>query len=204
MQATIENATKRCSRCRDWKPYDEYTIDRSTTDGRCRYCKSCLYTKVTNVCVRCGAEFKRAMQQQYCSLSCRSIACAKHGEQHPTYKGRVTSGKYVRVWEPGHPLANSDGYVLEHRKVLFDNDVVVPDGYHVHHVNGDPSDNSFSNLAVLTPKEHRAAHRKDRGTPEEIAERKRQYQREWCMKNRDHIRAYRLARRAAGIQRSIA
>jgi hypothetical protein len=49
----------------------------------------------------------------------------KHGDPLPNkplraFTKRSTSGVYVRIWEPTHPLAMKDGYVLEHRKVLHD------------------------------------------------------------------------------------
>lgn len=65
---------------------------------------------------------------------------------------------YVRVWEPEHPLAGADGYVYEHRKVVHDAGVVVPDGYHVHHVDGDKRNNDPANLLVASNSDHQAHH----------------------------------------------
>jgi len=50
------------------------------------------------------------------------------------------------------------GYALEHRMVLHDAGIEIPDGMHVHHINGDKLDNQLENLEVLTPAEHRARH----------------------------------------------
>lgn len=69
---------------------------------------------------------------------------------------------YVRVWEPDHPLANKDGHVLEHRKVLYDAGI-DPRGKHVHHRNEDKADNRIENLEVKTPRAHSRGHIADRG-----------------------------------------
>ena len=60
-------------------------------------------------------------------------------------------------------LANVDGYVLEHRKVLYDAGVEVLRGCHVHHVNGDRSDNRLVNLEVKRPRDHIRDHIMERG-----------------------------------------
>jgi hypothetical protein len=70
----------------------------------------------------------------------------------------VTIRGYVRVWAPDHPLANRDGYVLEHRKVVYDAGIEIPEGFHVHHVNEDPSDNRLENLEVVPASEHWRKH----------------------------------------------
>lgn len=70
---------------------------------------------------------------------------------------------YVRVWCPGHPMANSDGYALEHRKVLHDAGVAIPDGFHVHHLNEDRADNRPENLGVKSPRDHVRDHIAERG-----------------------------------------
>jgi len=69
---------------------------------------------------------------------------------------------YIRVWSPGHPTAAKDGYALEHRLVLHEAGVLLPSGHHVHHLNGNKTDNRAENLAVLSVGEHGAAHRRER------------------------------------------
>ncbi len=66
---------------------------------------------------------------------------------------------YIRLWRPGHRLAGNDGYVLEHRMVLHEEGAELPDGHHVHHRNGDRTDNRIENLVVVTPAEHGRFHR---------------------------------------------
>lgn len=71
----------------------------------------------------------------------------------------VRSDGYRRVWvTKHHPIAASDGNVLEHRLVLFNAGVEVPPGHHVHHKNGDKLDNRLENLEVMTESEHHRLH----------------------------------------------
>ena len=79
-----------------------------------------------------------------------------------THRSVMTSG-YVRIWEADHPLANADGYVLEHRKVVYDAGIEIPDGFHVHHINGIKEDNRLENLEVIDGAEHVKRHQWDRG-----------------------------------------
>ena len=129
----------------------EHTI---TTGGRTFKCHP--FT-----CEFCGVEFWRRRKQPFCGLKCRS---ALHGQKfrgvnHPTYKGRVlhTAG-YIRIFKPGHALAAADGYVLEHRLVVYEAGIEVPKGYHVHHLNYDRADNRLENLSVMPANEHRSSH----------------------------------------------
>ena len=69
----------------------------------------------------------------------------------------------MRVWCPGHPVANSDGYALEHRKVLYDAGVELPAYAHVHHVNEDKADNRLENLEVKSARDHVVDHATARG-----------------------------------------
>jgi endogenous inhibitor of DNA gyrase (YacG/DUF329 family) len=43
----------------------------------------------------------------------------------------------------------------------------IPAGHHIHHRDGDPLNNSISNLECVTPSQHRIAHRDDHQTPEQ-------------------------------------
>jgi len=87
----------------------------------------------------------------------------KHGDPlkmlRPNYGSgrRITPAGYIEVWVPGHPVANADGYALEHRYVMYElgHDVA---GMHVHHLDHDKGNNDASNLAILTPEEHSAHH----------------------------------------------
>lgn len=69
------------------------------------------------------------------------------------------------VLRPGHPGANSNGYILESRAVMEDMiGRLLEQGEHVHHRNGNPSDNRPENLELLSP----AAHLQRHGRPPTI------------------------------------
>lgn len=109
-----------------------------------------------------------------CSRQCLARGlCGKHWEQakregrlstFPLVRdGKRAQGDYVAVYEPEHPLAAKGGYVLEHRKVVYDAGIDVPKGYIVHHLNEDPSDNRLENLQVISRGEHSRLHHQQRG-----------------------------------------
>lgn len=102
----------------------------------------------------CGAHYQR--KRKYGDVQADRPLMVRDGRS-------VMASGYVRVWAPGHPMANADGYALEHRKVLFDAGVDVPEGHHVHHLNGNKTDNRRENLAVIDEAEHHRHHAREAG-----------------------------------------
>lgn len=69
--------------------------------------------------------------------------------------GRVSGGRYEQIYSRLHPMANHDGYVLEHRLIMekklgryLTKDEIV------HHLDGDGHNNKLSNLKLTTRKKH--------------------------------------------------
>lgn len=75
---------------------------------------------------------------------------AYHGTKFRRYEGR-------KYFTPGHAdrLAGVEDL---HREVWKREVGPIPDGWHVHHVDFDPSNNDVSNLQCLAPPEHEAIH----------------------------------------------
>lgn len=89
----------------------------------------------------------------------------KHGDPLVNQRPGVRVGHigYRLVWEPTHPLAMVDGYVMEHRKVVHDAGIHIPPGHHVHHINGDKLDNRLENLEVKSASDHSREHAEEAG-----------------------------------------
>jgi hypothetical protein len=96
-------------------------------------------------CPKCRGQMDR--QAKLCG------PCRGYGRKRHT----MPSG-YIRVYVPGHPAANSDGYALEHRYVAHEAGWTIPAGSHVHHKNGIKDDNRLENLEVLKASEHHRQH----------------------------------------------
>jgi hypothetical protein len=75
----------------------------------------------------------------------------------------VRKNGYRAIWAPDHPMANSDGYVAEHRMVVHDAGIPIPPGHHVHHKNGDKRDNRLENLEVALASDHHRTHVREAG-----------------------------------------
>lgn len=93
----------------------------------------------------------------------RSKSCARCAGVGRNCGGPKITRGYRRVWAPDHPLAGSDGNVLEHRKVLHDAGIEIPSGFHVHHVDGDKLNNDLANLVVKPESDHHRDHIREAG-----------------------------------------
>lgn len=130
----------------------------------------------SRICIGCGEVFARNRKfthaqwavTRYCSRQCASqrlrkplplCACGcgqaidrgrKWVRGHRPY--RLYDG-YRKVWRP-----DLGGMILEHRAVLHDAGVEIPDGWHVHHKNEVKTDNRLENLEVIEIAEHTRLH----------------------------------------------
>lgn len=143
--------------------------------GRARFCsRACADAAKCNhtvlVCELCGKPVAQTPSQlargwgRYCSTTCYHEAQRAYRSEH-FHNGkpvlRMASG-YIRVWEPNHPTAHA-GYVYEHRLVM--ERVIgryLTSEEHVHHVNRKKDDNRPENLVVMSHREHRKLHTRER------------------------------------------
>lgn len=91
----------------------------------------------------------------------------------------IDQAGYVWIWAPTHPLATMrpagqkhNGFVAEHRKKWWDLRGPFPNGYVVHHHDGDKGNNRIRNLRLMTRRQHARLHNsftKQEGDPEPMA-----------------------------------
>jgi len=118
-------------------------------------------------CENCGAAIWRpplSRNQRFCGHKCRALAM-NSGRHSPNWKGgrKVSVRGYVLVYLPGHQMADSNGYVKEHRLIascVFGRNLSPKEA--VHHVNGDRADNRPENLQVMSIGEHISFHQTGR------------------------------------------
>ena len=102
----------------------------------------------------------------YCNLHYTRLK--KYGDPNFTQraygvKRRKDAAGYVWLYEPDHPLAQTHGYVAEHRKVMWEAGLLTDLNAHVHHRNHDKGDNRLENLEVLTAEQHTRRHLAEEG-----------------------------------------
>lgn len=126
-----------------------------------------LYVLVT--CKKCGADrwvlcaTIRHRPDTFTTL-CRN--CSNSGPDNPRWRGgrRISAGQgYVRVrvfstdqhYDLIEPMIRADNTILEHRLVMaLQMGRPLEKWEHVHHINGNKSDNRKENLLLVLPKEH--------------------------------------------------
>lgn len=85
------------------------------------------------------------------------------GEKCPSWKGGVKTNKkgYKLILKKGHPLADKNGYILEHRYIMCEHlGRILGKDEIVHHKNGIKNDNRIENLEIMTNSEHTISHHK--------------------------------------------
>jgi len=111
---------------------------------------------------------QRAHSQGLCGTHARRLRL--YGDPmvttRPYVKGggrRFLASGYVAVWRPSHPLAGKTGYVLEHRMVAWDAGILTDAKDHVHHIDGDKTNNVPENLVAMDEAEHHRHHVAEQG-----------------------------------------
>ena len=117
-----------------------------------------------------GHDKRIPVEPQPCACGCRRLASAGRGVErryisgHNSYGMKRGEGRYVNNFGyvllrmPDHPDAVG-GYVREHRYVMEQVlDRELRKNEHVHHINGDKTDNRPANLAIYSRSEHGKLH----------------------------------------------
>lgn len=134
-----------------------------------RFCSKTCYDawqrrhRVERTCEVCGTIFDRPPSfetrqvARFCSRACEAASRIKRpiGRTHNGRPAVIDSAGYVRVYQPEHPLAYKGGWVPEHR-LIAEQTLGRPlePTEHVHHANGDKTDNRPENLVVMSHGEH--------------------------------------------------
>uniref|UniRef100_A0A6M3LEH5 Putative homing endonuclease n=1 Tax=viral metagenome TaxID=1070528 RepID=A0A6M3LEH5_9ZZZZ len=117
-------------------------------------------------CRQCGTIFKkhRADKKYFCTKECQFKWRSIHfrGKNHPRFKGKIRYGsgqKYLTIYAPYHPFADSKGYMFEHR-IMMEKKLMrfLTPGEIVHHTNGNTLDNRIENLELMTVSQHSSLH----------------------------------------------
>lgn len=91
----------------------------------------------------------------------KNRSASKTGPNCPTWKGgiRRTKQGYVQRLAKGHHRADTAGYAMEHILVWEEaTGAPVPDGFCIHHLNGNKADNRIENLCMMTQGAHTTMH----------------------------------------------
>jgi HNH endonuclease len=106
----------------------------------------------TAFCENCGnkMEFKIGRSKRFCSRKCHNESTGKDWQEKPIgHKHLGPNGYVVIKVGRGHPGAYAAGTMLEHRYVMQEKlGRPLENGEHVHHINGDRTDNRPENLEL--------------------------------------------------------
>lgn len=109
----------------------------------------------------CGASTVRRKAEEFGICKGKGKARVPRGADHWSWRGgKHEDGRgYIRLRMPGHPNANKNGYVLEHRYVAAEQlGRPLASTEEVHHIDGNKHNNKPDNLIVVPKGEHQKLH----------------------------------------------
>ena len=136
-----------------------------SNSGLCRKCwiiehDPALRERYT--CEDCGKKLYRKAKSRRC-VSCGARAKNGQGEKANNWRGgrRLGTNGYIYEWVPedhhfAKEMRDCRGTILEHRLVMAEKlGRPLKHNEHVHHRNGNKTDNHLDNLELIAPQHHR-------------------------------------------------
>ena len=127
--------------------------------------------RIDSQCVVCNKTFSVNIAlvefKKHCSRTCykrlQNVPETKKEKEKSkkyTYR-RITSHGYVEIYMPDHHRARGNRYVYEHIIVMekkLNRKIKFNPNWHIHHVDGDKTNNHPDNLVYITALKHRRIH----------------------------------------------
>lgn len=123
--------------------------------------------KVKLNCQLCGKEYKviksREDRSKYCSKKCQ--VNAPRDRVKKKYGDLTYWDGYLAIYLPDHPKANISGIVMLHNYIMEKHlEKSIPEGFVVHHIDGNKLNNNLTNLVLVTPSVHSKIHAREKIT----------------------------------------
>jgi predicted nucleic acid-binding Zn ribbon protein len=116
------------------------------------------------ICQKCGKEYEviksKLGRTKYCSHACQVSNPRK--KIHKLNDIVMWDGYYA-IYLPDHPKANISGVVMLHNCIMeLHLGKAIPEGFIVHHIDGNKLNNHILNLVLVTPSVHGKIHATDK------------------------------------------
>ncbi len=117
----------------------------------CEKCEEIRWVSVHNIR---SSKRRNSKFTGFCLECSRNATWLERGRARPE-KRKVTSHGYIKVYWPENPMADKRGEVYEHRLVMAEKLGRPLESYeHVHHLDGDKTNNRADNLKLIEPQAH--------------------------------------------------
>jgi len=106
-------------------------------------------------------DYEKKLRYSRSKLGDKNPMLGKMREQHHSYKGVISDGKgYSIALRPSWYTGRASKHIFYHHIVMCEALGItrIPEGFHVHHINGIKTDNRIENLALVSKSGHAEIH----------------------------------------------